>query len=288
MRYTDNFTDYELIDCTDGERLERWNDIVLIRPDPQVIWNTGQASPFWSKAHARYIRNSSGGGRWEFYKKLPTDWTVSFGRLKFKVRPTNFKHTGLFPEQGVNWEMYDKLIKNAERDIKVLNLFAYTGGATLACASAGASVCHIDAAKGMVIWAKENAELSGLSDSPIRYIVDDVRKFLEREIRRGSRYDGIIMDPPSYGRGKDGEVWKLESEIYKLLSLAASVLADKPLFFVVNSYTTGLSPRSMAYMLDCTAGKVFGTNAEADEIGIRVSSTGRVLPAGGTSMVVGD
>ena len=249
MRYTKDWKDYELLDCSGGERLERWGNVVLIRPDPQVIWNTPKDHPFWHKADARYIRSKEGGGHWECRRKLPEAWNIGYKDLEFKISPTGFKHTGLFPEQAVNWDMMREKISGAGRSIKVLNLFAYTGGATLAAASAGAAVCHVDAAKGMVHWARENAELSSLAEKPVRWIVDDCAKFVEREIRRGNTYDAIIMDPPSYGRGPGGEVWKLEDQIYDLVKLCTGVLSDEPLFFLLNSYTTGLSASTMAYVL---------------------------------------
>ncbi len=254
MWINDKWQDYELLDATDGERLERWGDYILIRPDPQVIWKTGKNHPLWRKAHGVYRRSSGGGGKW-VVNKMPEDWNISYGELTFKLRPMGFKHTGLFPEQATNWDWFSSLIRarkaaEPERTVKVLNLFAYTGGATAAAAKAGAAVCHVDASKGMVNAAKENLALSGLADAPVRYIVDDCRKFVEREIRRGNKYDGIIMDPPSYGRGPSGEVWKLEDCAYDLIALAVQVLTDEPLFFLINSYTTGLSPASMGYMLN--------------------------------------
>lgn len=283
MRYTKDWKEYELIDCSGGERLERWGDIVLIRPDPQVIWNTPKTNPLWRNADARYVRSNQGGGHWEFSKKLPEEWEMSYKDLTFKISPTGFKHTGLFPEQAVNWDMMREKIKGAGRNIRVLNLFAYTGGATLAAASAGASVCHVDAAKGMVRWARDNAELSGLSGKPIRWIVDDCAKFVEREIRRGSFYDAIILDPPSYGRGPGGEVWKLEDSIYDLMALCAGVLTEKPLFVLLNSYTTGLSASTMAYVLGANM-KKFGGSVFAEEIGLPVTESGMVLPCGSSAI----
>ena len=235
MRFSENWLDYELVDASDGERLERWGDIVLIRPDTQIIWNTKRKDYRWNKAHARYIRSNSGGGHWEYYKKLPETWNIRFDDLGFVIKPMGFKHTGVFPEQAVNWDYAIEKIKNANRPINVLNLFGYTGGATVACLKGGASVCHVDASKGMVSLAKENAALSGVSDKPVRWIVDDCVKFVNREIRRGRRYDAIIMDPPSYGRGPNGEVWKLETELFPLLELCKQVLSDDPLFFLLNS-----------------------------------------------------
>ncbi len=287
MRYTKDWKEYELIDCSGGERLERWKDIVLIRPDPQVIWNTPKTNPLWKNADARYVRSNQGGGHWEFSKKLPEEWEMSYKDLTFKISPTGFKHTGLFPEQAVNWDMMIEKIKGAGRNIRVLNLFAYTGGATLAAASAGASVCHVDAAKGMVHWARVNAELSKLSEKPVRWIVDDCAKFLEREIRRESFYDAIILDPPSYGRGPGGEVWKLEDSIYDLVGLCAEVLTEKPLFVLLNSYTTGLSASTMAYVLG-TNMKKFGGSVSAEEIGLPVTESGMVLPCGSSAIWTAD
>ncbi len=283
MIKADLWNDYTLLDTSDGMRLEKWGAYTLVRPDPQVIWGGVQKHSMWEKADALYHRSSSGGGSWEV-RRLPETWNISYNSLglTFKIKPMGFKHTGLFPEQAANWEWFSALIKAEKargREIKVLNLFAYTGGATVAAAKAGASVVHVDAAKGMVAQAKENAALSGLSDAPIRYIVDDCKKFVEREIRRGNRYDAIIMDPPSYGRGPTGEVWKLEESIDAFVALAAQVLTDDPLFFLINSYTTGLSPSAMAYLLHLHLGK-FGGRVTADEIGIPVKQTGACLPCG--------
>ena len=283
MRYTKDWKDYELLDCSGGERLERWGNVVLIRPDPQVIWNTPKEHPLWHRADARYVRSKEGGGHWECRRQLPEAWNINYKDLQFKISPTGFKHTGLFPEQAVNWDMMREKITGAGRSIKVLNLFAYTGGATLAAASAGASVCHVDAAKGMVHWARENAELSSLAERPIRWIVDDCAKFVEREIRRGNTYDAIIMDPPSYGRGPGGEVWKLEDQIYDLLKLCTGVLSDEPLFFLLNSYTTGLSASAMAYVLGVNMQK-FGGGVSAEEIGLPVTASGMVLPCGSSAI----
>ncbi len=276
--------EYELIDTSSGERLERWGDKILIRPDPQIIWNTPKDDPRWRTAHARYHRSKSGGGNWEVFKKLPQVWNVAYGEIVFGVKPMGFKHTGIFPEQAANWEFVMNKISSEKRQLNVLNLFAYTGGATLACLKAGAKVCHVDASKGMVQWAKENAVLSGVSDRPVRWIVDDCVKFVQREIRRGSRYDGIIMDPPSYGRGPGGEVWKLEEQLFPLVELCARVLSDDAKFFILNSYTTGLSPSVMQYMLGVTLQKRFGGEVSADEIGLRASGTGLVLPCGSTAI----
>ena len=283
MRYTKDWKDYELLDCSGGERLERWGNVVLIRPDPQVIWNTPKEHPLWHRADARYVRSKEGGGHWECRRQLPEAWNINYKDLQFKISPTGFKHTGLFPEQAVNWDMMREKITGAGRSIKVLNLFAYTGGATLAAASAGASVCHVDAAKGMVHWARENAELSSLAERPIRWIVDDCAKFVEREIRRGNTYDAIIMDPPSYGRGPGGEVWKLEDQIYDLVKLCTGVLSDEPLFFLLNSYTTGLSASAMAYVLGVNMQK-FGGGVSAEEIGLPVTASRMVLPCGSSAI----
>lgn len=283
MRKADKWKDYRLIDASDGEKLESWSGVRLVRPDPQVIWKTPKGQG-WKNADAVYHRSQRGGGEWEYKKKLPESWTVSYRELSFNIRPTGFKHTGLFPEQAVNWDLMDGLIKNAGRPINVLNMFAYTGGATLACAAAGASVCHVDASKGMVQWARENAAKSGLSDKPVRWIVDDCEKFVEREIRRGKKYDAVIMDPPSYGRGPSGEVWKLEDSIYELVKLTCGVLSDNPLFFLLNSYTTGLSPSVMSYILGIILTPRFGGTVSADEIGLPVEASGLVLPAGSTAV----
>ncbi len=284
MYVADKWHDYELIDCSDGERLERWGKYILVRPDPQVIWRGRKNSPLWNKADGVYRRSSSGGGSWT-RKNTPEQWSIGYSQLNFLIRPTGFKHTGLFPEQAANWDWFSSLIKNARRDIKVLNLFAYTGGATIAAAAAGASVCHVDASKGMTQQAKENARLSGLENARIRYIVDDCMKFIEREHRRGNKYDAIIMDPPSYGRGPSGEIWKLEENITGLLQAAARLLSDKPLFFLLNSYTTGLSASTMGYMLSLELSPLGGT-VEADEVGLPVSSTGGVMPCGSAARCV--
>ena len=286
MRYTKDWKDYELLDCSEGERLERWGKVILIRPDPQIIWSTPKDHPMWKHADARYVRSSQGGGHWEYRRELPEFWKINYKDLTFKISPTGFKHTGLFPEQAVNWDMMREKIKAAKaegREVRVLNLFAYTGGATVAAASAGASVCHVDAAKGMVHWARENAELSSLTEKPIRWIVDDCKKFVEREIRRGSKYDAVILDPPSYGRGPGGEVWKLEEHVYELVSLVSEVLTDDPLFVLLNSYTTGLSASTMAYVLG-SAMKKFGGKVEAEEIGLPVTQSGMALPCGSSAI----
>lgn len=281
-----NWKDYELLDAADGERLERWGKYILIRPDPQVIWRgNGHSASEWKHADGVYRRSRSGGGEW-VVNKLPQEWNINYGKLRFILKPMGFKHTGLFPEQAANWDWFSGLIRNAVADgrkIKVLNLFAYTGGATVAAAEAGASVCHVDAAKGMVAQAKQNAALSGLADAPIRYIVDDCLKFVEREIRRGNKYDGIIMDPPSYGRGPTGEIWKIEDSADGLVRLSASLLSDKPLFFLINSYTTGLSPLTMKYILDRHVTDVCGGISEASELALPVKSTGGMLPCGASA-----
>lgn len=284
MRVVSGFDDYEIIDTSNGEKLERWGDTVLLRPDPQIIWNTPRVNPAWKKAAAHYIRSSKGGGEWEYHIKIKDSWVIAYKDLRFQIRPTGFKHTGLFPEQAVNWDFFKEKIQKANRPIKVLNLFAYTGGATLACAQAGAEVCHVDASKGMVAWARENAQISNLSEKPIRWIVDDCEKFVAREIKRGNRYDAIIMDPPSYGRGPGGEIWKLEEQIYNMVKQCAEVLSDNPLFFVLNSYTTGLSPSVMEYLLGVTVGAKHNGKISCDEIGLKVKETGFNLPCGSTAI----
>lgn len=284
MRIANEWRDYTIIDTSDSEKLEMWGDIVLIRPDPQIIWKSEHKSPLWKTPHAHYHRSNQGGGAWEYKKKTPESWQIDYKGLTFNIRPTGFKHTGLFPEQAVNWDFMMDKIQNANRPINVLNLFAYTGGATLACAKAGANVTHVDASKGMVSWARDNAASSSLADRPIRWIVDDCEKFVAREIRRGRRYDAIIMDPPSYGRGPNGEVWKLEDNIYDLVKLCVGVMSDNPLFFLLNSYTTGLSPSVMAYLLGDTLGTKFGGEVFADEIGLPVKMSGYPLPCGSSAI----
>lgn len=279
MWIADNWKDYEVIDTSGGEKLERWGDYILVRPDPQVIWDTPKKAKGWKKMNGHYHRSSKGGGEWEFFN-LPNTWQIRYGELVFNLQPFKFKHTGLFPEQAVNWDWFSEKIRNAKRPVKVLNLFAYTGGATLAAAAAGASVTHVDASKGMVSWAKENAAVSGLSEAPIRWLVDDCVKFVEREIRRGNKYDGIIMDPPSYGRGPKGEIWKIEEKIHPFIQLCTQILSDDPLFFLINSYTTGLQPAVLSYMLNTELVKKAGGKVEAQEIGLPVSSNGLVLPCG--------
>ncbi|MBR5405498.1 MAG: class I SAM-dependent methyltransferase [Oscillospiraceae bacterium] len=284
MRTAKSWADYRLIDTKDGERLERWGDVILIRPDPQVIWQTAPMTDLWDRADGHYFRSKSGGGQWEYRRKLPESWVIRWRELRFIVRPTGFKHTGLFPEQAVNWEWMTETIRNAGRPVRVLNLFAYTGGATLACAAAGAEVCHVDAAKGMVQWARENAAQSGLTEKPVRWIVDDCEKFIRREARRGRKYDAIIMDPPSYGRGPNGEIWKLEDSIYGLVEACLDVLSDNPLFFLLNSYTTGLSPSVMGYLLHSLIVPKCGGQVSADEIGLPVELAKASLPCGATAV----
>ncbi len=284
MRIAENWKDYEIIDTSTGEKLERWGDVTLVRPDPQIIWKSEYKTDLWGKAHGHYHRSAKGGGEWDIKKKIPNSWTINYKELTFNIRPTGFKHTGLFPEQAVNWDFVMDKIKNAKREIKVLNLFAYTGGATLACAAAGAAVTHVDASKGMVQWARDNANSSNLADKPIRWIVDDCEKFVTREIKRGNFYDGIIMDPPSYGRGPSGEIWQLEDNIYDLVKLCSKVLSDNPLFFLLNSYTTGLSPSVMAYVLGETVGEKFNGKITADEIGLPVAKGKNALPCGSTAI----
>lgn len=278
MWVADGWNDYEVLDTSNGEKLERWGAYILVRPDPQVIWDTPHDHPAWKKKNGHYHRSNKGGGEWEFFR-LPKQWSIQYKKLTFNLKPFSFKHTGLFPEQAANWDWFGDKIRDAGRPVKVLNLFAYTGGATLAAAEAGAAVTHVDASKGMVTWAKENAVSSGLKDAPIRWIVDDCKKFVERETRRGNHYDGIIMDPPSYGRGPKGEVWKIEEAIFPFIQLCAQLLSEKPLFFLVNSYTTGLAPSVLTYMIS-TALKAHGGSVEAQEIGLPVTSSGLILPCG--------
>lgn len=273
-----NWKDYQVLDTSQGEKLERWGDYILVRPDPQVIWDTPRNNQNWKKKNGHYHRSSKGGGEWEFFD-LPQQWSIQYKELTFQLKPFSFKHTGLFPEQAVNWDWFHDKIKTANRPVKVLNLFAYTGGATLAAAAAGAQVTHVDASKGMVAWAKENAKSSGLSNAPIRWLVDDCVKFVEREIRRGNHYDAIIMDPPSYGRGPKGEIWKIEESLYPFVKLCTQVLSNKPLFFLINSYTTGLAPSVLTYILS-TELKSFQGRVTADEIGLPVKENGLILPCG--------
>ena len=283
MWIADNWKDYELLDASNGERLERWGQHILVRPDPQIIWKTPRVTPAWKRPEGRYSRSHTGGGSWD-RGELPASWDIRYGSLTFHVKPMNFKHTGLFPEQAANWDWMQKKIREANRPIRVLNLFAYTGGASVACLAAGASVCHVDAAKGMVAWAKDNVAACGLADAPVRYLVDDCVKFVQRETRRGNRYDGIIMDPPSYGRGPGGEVWKLEEQLFSLVFLCKQVLSDNPVFFILNSYTTGLSPAVMEYLLGILLKKDFGGSVSSNEIGLNVTDTGLILPCGSTAI----
>lgn len=276
-----NWKDYEVIDTSDGEKLERWGTYTLVRPDPQVIWSTPKKNKLWRDYDARYFRASTGGGKWSEHR-LPERWQVGYGPLTFNVKPMNFKHTGVFPEQAANWDFIMDRVKSAGRPLNVLNLFAYTGGATLAAAAAGASVCHVDAAKGMVAWAKENAKSSRLESAPIRWIVDDCAKFVEREIKRGKKYDAVIMDPPSYGRGPSGEIWKLEKDLFPFVQLVAGVLSDKPSFFIINSYTTGLAPSVLGYIMDSILTTKYGGSTACDELGLPVTDSGLTLPCGAT------
>ena len=279
MWIADQWNDYAVLDTGDGEKLERWGEYTLRRPDPQAIWPKADPAAF-ERVDAHYHRSKEGGGHWDIYGNLPASWNMRYGNLRFLVRPTGFKHTGLFPEQAVNWDWMSGLIRGAKRTVEVLNLFAYTGGATAACAQAGASVCHVDAAKGMVSWAKDNLALSGLADAPVRFLVDDVVKLVQREARRGRKYQGILMDPPSYGRGPDGQVWKLEETLYPLVEACAGLLSDDPLFFLINSYTTGLSPSVLSNMLTKTVIPLHGGHAEAQEVALPVEKAGVVLPCG--------
>lgn len=282
MELAKYWKDYEILDMADGEKLERWGDIYLIRPDPQIIWKEKSNPSLWKNAHARYIRSNTGGGRWEYLKSLPNSWQIKFKDLKFNIKLMGFKHTGLFPEQAVNWDWMINKIRAEKRDIKVLNLFAYTGGATVACLSAGAQVVHVDSSKGMVAWAKENVNSSGLGEKSIRYIVDDVSKFVQREIRRGNKYDAIIMDPPSYGRGKNGEVWQFENNITELVNLCSKVLSDNPLFFLINSYTTGISAQVLENMLrvNFEEKKIRSGKFAHGEIGLPMENSNMILPCG--------
>lgn len=278
MNIATNWKDYEILDMANGEKLERWKNIVLVRPDPQIIWKNKSFPNKWEDVNARYIRSSTGGGNWDFNKKVPANWQIKYKDLTFNIKPMGFKHTGLFPEQAVNWDWMIDKIKHAGREIKVLNLFAYTGGATVACSYAGASVCHVDSSKGMVTWAKENIISSGLEKNPVRYIIDDVVKFVNREIRRENKYDAIIMDPPSYGRGTNGEVWKFEENIADLVELCTRVLSDKPLFFLINSYTTGISSTVLENILKLNI-KAKG-KLSSGELGLPMSDSNLILPCG--------
>lgn len=288
MRTASNWKDYVLLDAADGEKLEKWGGISLVRPDPQIIWKTEKTLPLWKTADGHYHRSNQGGGKWEFSRKIPDAWTINYRELTFNIRPTGFKHTGLFPEQAVNWDIMRGLITRANRPINVLNLFAYTGGATVACLAAGASVCHVDASKGMVERAGENVRLSGLKDKPVRFIVDDCVKFVKREIKRGRKYDAIIMDPPSYGRGPNGEIWKIETEIYPFVKLCSEVLSDNPLFVLINSYTTGLQPTVLENILTLTVKEKVGKGRiEAYEVGIKTEE-GINLPCGAGGMYINE
>ncbi|MBQ7549567.1 MAG: class I SAM-dependent methyltransferase [Clostridia bacterium] len=284
MRIADGWEDYELIDCSDGERLERWGRVILVRPDPQVIWKTEKKDPLWNRPNAVYHRSSTGGGSWEIVRSTPDVWSIGYRSLTFNIKTMGFKHTGLFPEQAVNWDLLHDLIANSGRQLRVLNLFSYTGAATAACLKAGASVVHVDASKGMVAWAKENAASSSVADRPVRWIVDDCIKFVKREIRRGNKYDIIIMDPPSYGRGPGGEIWKLEDEVYDFVKLCCSVLSDSPVAVLINSYTTGLSASVMEYILGSVVSPLYGGRLSSDEIGLPVTSSGLALPCGATAI----
>lgn len=284
MRASLDWKDYELIDCSCGERLERWGQHILIRPDPQVIWKTPKRNPMWKNADARYIRSNTGGGRWEVYKKLPDRWEIGYKDLSFNIKTMGFKHTGLFPEQAVNWDLIREIIRNAGGPVKVLNLFAYTGGATIAALAENAQTVHVDASKGMVSWAKENAVSSSFADRSVRWLVDDCIKFVQREIRRGNKYDIIIMDPPSYGRGPGGEVWKLEDSVYEFVELCSQVVSDNALALFLNSYTTGLSSAVMEYILSAVMCPKFGGSVSGDEIGLKATSSGLILPCGATAI----
>ena len=279
MWLADQWKDYEVLDTSNGEKLERWGDYFLVRPDPQVLWDTPKKLRQWKKPNGHYHRSHKGGGQWEFFD-LPKTWDIQYKELKFHLQPFSFKHTGLFPEQAVNWDWFSDKIRKANRPVKVLNLFAYTGGATVACASAGASVCHVDSSKGMTTWAKENVVSSGLEKRPVRFIIDDVVKFVNREIRRGNKYDAIIMDPPSYGRGAKGEVWQFEENIYDLVELCTNVLSDNPLFFLINSYTTGISSKVLENILNLTVGKRCKGKVSSGEVGLPMENSELVLPSG--------
>ena len=286
MRYSKKLTDYELLDMANGEKLERWGKYILIRPDPQIVWPNKTNPKLWNQAHARYIRSTTGGGHWEKLKKMDDSWSINYDKLTFNLKPMGFKHTGLFPEQSVNWDyMIDRIDKETKkgRNIKVLNLFAYTGGATVACAYAGASVCHVDSSQGMTNWAKENLASSGLKGRPVRFLVDDVIKFVKREIRRNNKYDCIIMDPPSYGRGKNGEVWNIEKNIYELVELCGQLLSDDALFMIVNTYTGGLSGTIISNVIK-HAIKREKVNISFDEIGLKQKNSEEFLPCGITTI----
>ena len=280
MNIANNWKEYKILDMADGQKLERWGDVILSRPDPQIIWKDKLYPDKWKNINATYHRSKTGGGSWEYNKKMPQQWQIKYKELTFNIKPMGFKHTGLFPEQAVNWDWMMEKIRNSKKEIKVLNLFAYTGGATVACAAAGAAVCHVDSSKGMVTWAKENIASSGLTEKPVRYIIDDVVKFVNREIRRGNKYDAIIMDPPSYGRGANGEVWQFENNIYDLVELCTKVLSDEPLFFLINSYTTGISSKVLENILNLTVNKEHSGKVTSGEIGLPMENSKLVLPCG--------
>lgn len=280
MNIANNWKEYKILDMADGQKLERWGDVILSRPDPQIIWKDKLYPDKWKNINATYHRSKTGGGSWEYNKKMPQQWQIKYKELTFNIKPMGFKHTGLFPEQAVNWDWMMEKIRNSKKEIKVLNLFAYTGGATVACAAAGAAVCHVDSSKGMVTWAKENIVSSGLAERPVRYIIDDVVKFVNREIRRGNKYDAIIMDPPSYGRGANGEVWQFENNIYDLVELCTKVLSDEPLFFLINSYTTGISSKVLENILNLTVNKKHSGKVTSGEIGLPMENSKLVLPCG--------
>ena len=280
MNIANNWKEYKILDMADGQKLERWGDVILSRPDPQIIWKDKLYPDKWKNINATYHRSKTGGGSWEYNKKMPQQWQIKYKELTFNIKPMGFKHTGLFPEQAVNWDWMMEKIRNSKKEIKVLNLFAYTGGATVACAVAGAAVCHVDSSKGMVTWAKENIASSGLAERPVRYIIDDVVKFVNREIRRGNKYDAIIMDPPSYGRGANGEVWQFENNIYDLVELCTNVLSDNPLFFLINSYTTGISSKVLENILNLTVNKEHSGKVTSGEIGLPMENSKLVLPCG--------
>ncbi len=280
MNIANNWKEYKILDMADGQKLERWGDVILSRPDPQIIWKDKLYPDKWKNINATYHRSKTGGGSWEYNKKMPQQWQIKYKELTFNIKPMGFKHTGLFPEQAVNWDWMMEKIRNSKKEIKVLNLFAYTGGATVACAAAGAAVCHVDSSKGMVTWAKENIASSGLAERPVRYIIDDVVKFVNREIRRGNKYDAIIMDPPSYGRGANGEVWQFENNIYDLVELCTKVLSDEPLFFLINSYTTGISSKVLENILNLTVNKEHSGKVTSGEIGLPMENSKLVLPCG--------
>lgn len=280
MEIAKNWKDYKILDMADGQKLEKWGNVILSRPDPQIIWSEKSFPNKWKEANAIYYRSKTGGGSWQYNKKMPEQWQIKYKELTFNIKPMGFKHTGLFPEQAVNWDWMMEKIRNSKKSVKVLNLFAYTGGATVACSVAGASVCHVDSSKGMVTWAKENIISSGLEDRPVRYIIDDVVKFVNREIRRENKYDAIIMDPPSYGRGANGEIWQFENNIYDLVELCTKVLSDTPLFFLINSYTTGISSKVLENILNLTVSKKYQGNVTSGEVGLPMENSKLILPCG--------